>query len=366
MNPAGAALLQALRQPESLTRLAPDAADLVSRQATSAGLLGRLAHATQASGIEAGLPVAVQRRLVTARLLATQQQRALRRELLQITTALEELPGPVLLLKGAAYAAAELPLARGRMFSDIDLLVPRGQLNRAETLLMVGGWLSVHHDAYDQRYYRQWMHELPPLRHIARETVIDLHHNILPETARLRPRAERILEASRPLATFPRFRIPCAEDLVLHSATHLFHEGEWAHGLRGLVDLDDLLRHGAATAGFWTRLLERARDQDLGRPLYYALSQCTRWLATPVPEGLLQEIPGRPSTVTARFMGAVFGRAHGVAHWSLRTPLSGVAERLLYVRSHWLRMPAHLLIPHLVRKALVASDDDGQAAPAPP
>jgi hypothetical protein len=31
--------------------------------------------------------------------------------------------------------------------------------------------------------------------------------------------------------------------MVLHSATHLFYDGELNHGLRDLVDLDDLLRH---------------------------------------------------------------------------------------------------------------------------
>lgn len=30
-------------------------------------------------------------------------------------------------------------------------------------------------------------------------------------------------------------------DIVLHSAAHLFHEGEWGSGLRDLVDLHALL-----------------------------------------------------------------------------------------------------------------------------
>ena len=32
----------------------------------------------------------------------------------------------------------------------------------------------------------------------------------------------------------------------------------------------------------------------------------------------------------------------------------GLARWLLFVRSHWLRMPPRLLIPHLVRKAWIA------------
>jgi hypothetical protein len=35
---------------------------------------------------------------------------------------------------------------------------------------------------------------------------------------------------------------------------------------------------------------------------------------------------------------------------------------LLYARSHWLRMPAHLLIPHLVRKSLRRRQGSAAAA----
>jgi len=38
-------------------------------------------------------------------------------------------------------------------------------------------------------------------------------------------------------------------------------------------------------------------------------------------------------------------------------PLHAGKLWLLYVRSHWLRMPAHLLIPHLVRKSLRRAGD---------
>jgi len=36
---------------------------------------------------------------------------------------------------------------------------------------------------------------------------------------------------------------------------------------------------------------------------------------------------------------------------------------LLFVRSHWLRMPAHLLVPHLVRKSMRRVRVDPLAAP---
>ena len=41
---------------------------------------------------------------------------------------------------------------------------------------------------YDDAYYRDHMHELPPLIHKERDRMIDVHHTILPLTARPKAR----------------------------------------------------------------------------------------------------------------------------------------------------------------------------------
>lgn len=344
-------LLLALREPQAMGGFNDETWDLVARQANSAGVLGRLGALARETGVETRLPQPVQRKMQASLTIAEQQHRAVRWELIQLSQTLAELPGPVMLLKGAAYAAAGLAPAPGRLFSDIDLLVPKDQLHATEAALMLGGWNSSHHDGYDQRYYRQWMHELPPMVHIKRQTVLDLHHNILPETARIKTRPDLILAAARPLAEFPRFSIPSAVDLVLHSATHLFHEGEWQHGLRDLADLDALLRDHGRDATFWGLLVERASQLNLGRPLFYALRYCRRLLRTPYPDGVVDRCPGQPGRIGRAVMDTLFLAAFATAHHSCRTRLSGVAELSLYVRSHWLRMPLSLLLPHLVRKS---------------
>ena len=155
----------------------------------------------------------------------------------------------------------------------------------------------------------------------------------------------------RALPGFPRFSIPAPVDLVLHSATHLFHEGEWQHGLRDLVDLDALLRAYGGEPAFWGRLLERARTLNLGRPLYYALRYARRLLHTPVPEEAIANCPERPSSLSAAVMDVLFLPAFACAHAECRGLLTRPAAFVLYVRSHWLRMPLHLLLPHLLRKA---------------
>ncbi len=355
MNHTCAAFLHALRDPDAMLAFDEATWDRVLRQARSAGLLGRLG--ALAFDFNARLPEAVRRHLLSARDLAEQQRRSVHWELLQLSRALKETHGPVVLLKGAAYAAANLPPAAGRIFSDIDLLVPRQQLAATESALKLAGWFSSAHDAYDLRYYREWMHELPPMRHIRRQTWLDVHHNILPETARRQTRPELILAASRPLAAFPRLSLPQPVDLVLHSATHLFHEGEWWHGLRDLVDLDALLRAYGTDAAFWSQLMSRASSLNLGRPLYYALRYARKLLQTPIPDSALANCPEQPGAVAARMMDALFLPAIASAHHDCRNMFTGTASFMLYVRSHWLRMPLHLLIPHLLRKALKKPDD---------
>lgn len=357
MRPGWSPLLLALREPRSMAGFDEATWDLLVRQAGAAGLLGRLGALAVECGLQAWLPAAVWRHMAAMLTVADQQRRAVRWELVQLSRVLAELEGPVLLLKGAAYAAACLPPAAGRLFADIDLLVPRAQLDAAEAALMLGGWVSSHHSAYDQRYYRRWMHELPPMMHIRRQTVLDLHHALVPDTARLRTRSEPLIEAAKPLAELPRFSVPDALDLVLHSATHLFHEGDWQHGLRDLADLDALLRADAVEDGYWDRLLARAEQLNLGRPLHYGLRYCRRVLRTPVPEGVELRCLGRPAEALVRVMDRLFLPALATAHPTFRMATSGLASFALYVRSHWLRMPMHLLVPHLAYKAWIGAAD---------
>jgi hypothetical protein len=142
--------------------------------------------------------------------------------------------------------------------------------------------------------------------------------------------------------------------MVLHSATHLFHDGDLAGGLRDLSDIDGLLRHyGATEEGFWERLVPRAVDLSLQRPLFYALRYSGRVFETPIPESTtLEARRGRPSAGVLRIMDALVRKALVQAPDDTRSGrAAGAARWALYVRSHWLRMPTHLLAIHLSRKA---------------
>ena len=104
---------------------------------------------------------------------------------------------PIVLLKGTAYVMADLPPARGRMLGDLDLMVPRDRIDEVERTLIAAGWLSAELNDYDQRYYREWTHEIPPLRHPDRDTEVDIHHTIVASTSRALVDAAALLAAHR-------------------------------------------------------------------------------------------------------------------------------------------------------------------------
>jgi len=347
---SSALVAAALRVPERIPRDAAGWEALIGR-AREAGLLATLAVRIDASiGLDR-VPPAPRAHLIAARHQCRAQHAAVRREAAAIARALAPLHVPVVLLKGAAYLMAALPAAEGRLFSDIDILVPKSRLPDVESALMLAGFATTHLHPYDQRYYRRWMHELPPMQHVKRLTILDVHHTIVPETAGVALDASALFRGAAPLADAPPFSVLSPCDMVLHSATHLFQNEELTHGLRDLFDIDRLLAHcAAANPSFWRTLVARASELDLGRPLYYALRFASRLLGTPVPEAIGTDVarlaPSAPvGALMDRLLDAALQpqSADGATRW---------ARRALYLRGHWLKMPVPLLAYHLTWKAL--------------
>lgn len=355
-------LVRTLREPDLTLRYSLAQWDLLVRQARHAGLLARL-HENQLNppALAENIPQQARWHFEAAATLAHKQQIAVRWEVEQIRGALAGLACPLVVMKGAAYVVTQLPAARGRLFNDIDILVPRELLNQVEAALMQAGWHATGISPYDERYYRRWMHEIPPMQHIHRATVIDVHHAILPETARYFPDPEKLISRIEPIAEMPGVYVLSAEDRILHSATHLFHDGELPHGLRDLTDLDLLLRHESTAPHFWLRLLARADELQLGRSLFYALRYTQLFLGTPIPANVWDDLRAiTPNPLLLRWMDSLFTRALAPDHASCADAFTPLARQAAYIRAHWLRMPAHLLIPHLFHKAFISPyQDDG-------
>ena len=254
--------------------------------------------------------------------------------------ALAPLGIPVILLKGTAYAAAGLDAALGRSIGDLDILVPRPALPDVERALLAAGWEWVKEDGYDDQYYRRWMHELPPLIHRERDRMIDVHHAILPLTARPKPDMEAMIAGRVPLDDGLFVLSPA--DMIVHAATHLFADGDLAGGLRNLWDIDRLVRQFSEQGpDFASELRESARRHGLVPAVARALRLARSIYRSPVDDVLA----GRPGASDRLFRRRLLARDG----WGRqRRPLTRLG---FYVRSHWLRMPPAMLARHLWVKA---------------
>jgi Uncharacterised nucleotidyltransferase len=227
--------------------------------------------------------------------------------------------------------------------------------------------------------------------------MIDVHHTILPLTARPRPDAGGMLGEAIPLppaggvrgggeaiaepATSPQNAHPAPtsiraadaslaappaggrgdlftlspSDMVCHCAAHLFADGDLAGGLRNLWDLhcllpellDDVMDGNEPPDPVWvwdearTVLLRRAEHHQL-RP---AVERAMR-----LAEYLFGD-SGRPLTITDRLF---IRRLTARDHWG--RPARKLTRLIFYIRSHWLRMPPLMLARHLFTKWRKAKD----------
>ncbi len=342
-----------LTHPEGLAKLDLATWDRLLPLAYHTGTTGRFYDQLAAHQALDRVPAPVLPHLQSAKMLADHHRRVvgweidrLRRVLGDLPAPLPELPAPVVLLKGAAYVAADLACARGRLVSDVDILVPEALLDAVEERLRDQGWVDLKDHPYDQRYYRAWMHELPPLIHRQRGTILDVHHRLLPRTSPLTSEATPLLAAARPLATQPGIAVLQPVDLVIHSAVHAFWGSELQTPWRDLLDLHELLTEFGDEAAFWPALTQRARELGLTQPLYYGLRATARLMGTSVPTAAREALPS-PSPLAVRAMDW----ALAATAWPERPRWdTAPAAGWLYLRSHLVRMPPGLLLRHLIAK----------------
>ncbi len=334
-------LLAVVRDRRRISSLTVADWDALIPSAEEARLLPRLAADAERLGLTTGMPEWALDRLTSACVRGREFERAVKWEIDRINRALRPVGVRPVFLKGAGYIAAGLPCGVGRVVADVDILVREAELPKVQAALERHGWQFEPLEAYDERFYREWMHELPPMRHQVRWTMLDVHHRILPRTGRIHPPTERLLEHAVEVGGTC---VLSPEHMVLHSAAHLFQDGEVTGALRDVVDLRDLLEWFARDPVFESRLFAEATATGLGRPLFYAV----RYARLAGSDIRLAAVDAwRPSRVLIALMDRL------VEQTLMRRAgtLSSVGAFALYARSHWLRMPLGLLMRHLLRKA---------------
>ena len=332
-------LVDCLREPDRVLHLNDDDWTALISMARAEQLAGTLAHRISDNKRSKHIDIFVK----DAAYDADYQLRSALWEVDCARRALQDYNGPVVLMKGSAYAAAGLSASHGRSIGDLDIMVSTGGLKEAEEMLLAAGWEWVKEDDYDDAYYRDHMHELPPLIHKDRDRMIDVHHTILPKTARPKPDAQAMLADAIQVsdgAIEGTHYIFMPEDMVCHSAAHLMADGDMSGGLRNLWDIHCLLTDFSGAAGdFWMRLKSRAEQHQLWEAVHLAARQANALYGTNIPtDWMLWKLSD--TLVQKRLL----------ARNSYGAQTNKILRFAFYVRSHWLRMPPMMLAGHLLTK----------------
>ena len=315
-------LAAALRDPGSTAALDAGGWQALLAIARAEQLIGSLAHRLH------GLPMpAAAAQIMADAIAATEQGRVTALWEAEVARrVLAPLDCPVVLLKGTAFVAGGMAAGVGRSIGDLDILVPRDRIAAVEAALIAAGWEWVKPDPYDDLYYRRWMHELPPLIHRDRDRMIDVHHTILPLTARPKPDPAAIIGDS--VLLDGGLRLPAPNDLIVHAAAHLVADGDLAGGMRNLWDIHRLIAEfGTDGLGARARHHGLVAEVDRARRLsdaLYADEGATS--LSPADQLYLHRVTARDG----------WGRA-----------TRPFIRQSFYARSHLLRMPPAMLARHL-------------------
>ncbi len=339
-----------------MTELTVHQWERVLRQARPGRLLGRLAATARSLGLLESLPECVHWHLRSAELIAQNDLRAVRWELHQLSKALMDFEAPVVVLKGGAYVLLDLPVIHGRRFADVDLLVSLDSLDQCEQQLSAAGWEGVVDAELHAQYFREWLQEIPPLKHRNSTICLDLHHSLLPRTDPLYFSSQEVINSARQVPGSC-FLVPGNADLVLHSIIHLFRNGDFARGLADLWELQQLLRIcEQQDSQFWASVAEAFQRRRLQGTAFFAFRYLQRFLqpnfSSPGGQEFLEKVQSwKPSGLIGRGRIALMDflvdrlivprRLDGFDPWRKRT--LSVFERLVLPRSQVLWQPLYWL-----------------------
>jgi len=348
-------LINVLTTPSLLASLSLSQWQILLSQATASQLVGRLDYLLKLANINP--PKEVEWHLSSVTKIANKQRQQALREFKEVSTSLKKIETKLIFLKGATYIAKNLPCSHGRTFSDIDVLVDKEHIKHIEMILKFSGWLKTEIEDYNDKYYRTWMHEIPPLTHTTRGTTLDVHHNILPSTNKDMPNIDNFNIETVMVDNVGEIYTLSDIDLCIHNAVHLFTESEFHHGLRDLSDFHLLLIHFQKTnEHFVSQLIERAKNLGLFDYVRLAIRYTHLSFNTPINNVTLSELCHQ-SALIGKLQDVCFMQIFKPNHSSCRTWQYPIARWLLYWRGHLIRMPLRLLIPHLTRKTIMRAKD---------
>lgn len=344
-------VVELMREPTEVVKLTvSDQSDLII-VLRHQKVLARFAFFVQQAGVFEQLHEKTQRHLKNALKIAEKQKEQVRLEAGIISKLLKRDSDFVVFLKGAAYTLSGKPVGKGRVYSDIDILVNKSQLKRCEQALALDGWFGQEINDYDDKYYRKWAHEIPPLEHAQRGTIIDVHHNIIPIVSRDAPTVESLKEHINTNSEGIQMLSQPAQ--FVHSSVHLFRNEDYSNGFRDLTDLYLLLTDedpDLVNDSMLNQIQQVADELDFKYEVGLSLSFLKKILKLDIPQKTIDANLNK-SAIRVAFDHYVFNDVLMPQHDLLAHSKTPFKHFLAIVRGHFIKMPVGLLMYHLLVKS---------------
>ncbi|GAB2698506.1 nucleotidyltransferase family protein [Aliiglaciecola aliphaticivorans] len=318
-------------------------------------LLASLYYVAKREGCYQDYPDFAKRHLFSAQVYAKRQAQQICFEAVEFRLLLEQVGITAVFLKGAAYTLRKSLNSYGRVCSDIDVLVNKKDLNIAEAHLKQNRWQSEELSDYDEKYYRDWAHEVPPLIHVNRATVVDMHHNLYP------PISGRATNISQFISSRQKTQSGCfvldPATTVMHSIIHMFANEDSSSWMRDLFDIM-LLIEEFGDDQFWGSLVDLSNKTDFNFEFVSCLKALQLYSNKPLPDvanTCLENYKFNKVELWILHQGIL--PAICPEHDLLLTPKIRWAKKLVYFRGHWIKMPFYVLIKHFAFKSFFAIRD---------
>lgn len=309
-------------------------------------LLARYCYVFKQLNVFDSLTEYAKHHLINAEILAQKQNNQVIQEAKELSQIASGHTKKLVFLKGAGYSLSKDEASKGRTYNDIDLLVEKDAIQTIERRLNLNCWMSETIKDYDKKYYRQWAHEIPPLRNNARGTILDLHHNLVPIISDRSPDINVFFDELAMTDTGQQVLSPPAR--TLHSIIHLFFNEDVHNGFRDLTDLDLLIKqHGSAD--YWSKLNKLAIQSGFDKELWLCVNCLYSLLGTPLPTSELDKIT-QSVPLKWHMLKKVYSKALMPNHPTTRVFKQTIALNLVFLRGHMGKMPLRVLFYHAGHK----------------
>ena len=278
--------------PESLLPLAhgePDWVEIIG-DAVAQGLVPLLYRWLKRSAMGGQVPAALAHRLEERFLGVAARNMLLAEELRSILRAFEERQLPCAPLRGLALAELLYGDITARPMGDLDLLVHKADLPEVSAILLGLGFSEMdRRPGFAQAFY----YTLKFFKERHGWIIVEPHW-----TLAYPPFADRVdmggvwKRCVRGRVVGVETWLLAPEDLLFHLCLHLTHHNG-AAPLLWLYELDRLLREGRGKLD-WPRVVTLAEHAKLGSFLVRALRTLEAQLATPIPQGILDQFSEAP------------------------------------------------------------------------